>query len=709
MSQVLCKAAEMALAFGCGGFWIGKGHGGRNLAVVSEFPFAVVDDPDAGIVLSDGCRLSARIWRPDPAKPGAGPVPAVLEYIPYRKRDGTLPRDEMMHPYVAGHGYACVRVDMRGNGDSDGVMEDEYTPQELADACEVIAWLAAQPWCNGSVGMMGKSWGGFNCLQTAWMQPPALKAVISVCATADRFAGDIHFKGGCLLGENFGWGAVMLSYSSRPPDPALRSDWREVWLARLEAEPWLAPRWAALQERGDYWRHGSVCEDYARLAVPVLIWGGWADGYMNTVAELVEKVAAKGIVGPWVHQYPHTAVPGPQVGFLDEAVRWWDRWLKGVTNGAEDDPAYRVFMMHSAPPYASAPMRAGHWVAVAEWPLPPGGRQLLHLGVAASRAGVSHPRTPVGYLGTDDGEGFAVRVATPQHLGMAAGEFFPMGLNAEMAGDQRFDDEMSACFDGEVLAEALELLGAARVRLTLCSEQALGFVVARLCDVAQDGSSVRVAHGMLNLCHRRSMAEPEPMVPGAVVEVEFNLDQMAYRVAAGHRLRLALSNSYWPFVWPSPVAGGVTVRAGSVDLPVHAGDSAGWEPPASRHAKPWAHSVVRTGSVARRIETDLLNGISALVVEEDSGDVENLEHGLVSGETMRERWEIRPGDPLSAKAVHVWEQRLSRGDWTVRTKAWAEMTANAGHLVMRARLTAWEGDVLVFDRVWDDAVERRFV
>ena len=317
------------------------------MRVVTEFPLKVVEAPDMGIVLSDGCRLSARVWMPEGASDA--PVPAVLEYIPYRKRDGTLPRDEIMHPYVAGHGYACVRVDMRGNGDSDGLMSDEYTIQELADACEVIEWLAEQPWCSGAVGMMGKSWGGFNCLQTAFLQPPALKAVVSVCATTDRFDGDIHFKGGCLLGENFGWGAVMLSYSSRPPDPALARDWREVWLQRLEAEPWLAPRWADMQERSDYWKHGSICEDWDRMQVPVLIWGGWADNYMNTVAAIVANVpGSKGIVGPWVHQYPHTAPPGPQVGFLQMAIRWWDRWLKGVQNGAEDDPAYRAYMLHSA-------------------------------------------------------------------------------------------------------------------------------------------------------------------------------------------------------------------------------------------------------------------------------------------------------------------------------------------------------------------------
>ncbi|GAB1479360.1 CocE/NonD family hydrolase [Paracoccaceae bacterium] len=677
------------------------------MQTVTVFPRRVIETPDMGITLSDGCRLSARVWMPEDAS--ASPVPAVLEYIPYRKRDGTTPRDELMHPYVAGHGYATVRVDMRGNGDSDGLMADEYTAQELSDACEVIAWLAAQPWCSGSVGMMGKSWGGFNCLQTAFLQPPALKAVISVCSTTDRFADDIHYKGGCLLGENFGWGAVMLSYSSRPPDPALRADWPTEWLKRLEAEPFLAPRWAGLQERGDYWKHGSVCEDYSRMTVPVLSISGWADNYMNTSAALVANCAGpvQAIVGPWVHQYPHTAVPGPQIGFLQLALRWWDRWLKGIENGAEADPAYRAYMLHSEPPDASPRHRAGHWVAEGQWPSPRVRQEVLHL---AARPEVSLPRTPVGYLSREDGlAGFSCEIASPQHLGMHTGEFFPMGLNAEMPGDQAGDDALSLCFDGAVLEAPLDLLGAARLRLRLASDKPLGFVVARLCDVAPDGASVRIAHGMLNLCHRGGAGHPQPMVPGEAVEVAFNLDQMAYRLAPGHRLRLALSNAYWPFVWPSPEAGRLLVTAGSLALPVHQGSGPEWQPPGPEAASPWAHKVLRAGKTTRKIETDLITGRIALVINDDLGDAENLDHGLCTGETMSELWDIHPDDPLSARAVHVWEQRLSRGDWSVRTRAEAEMTGTATHLVFRARLTAWDGEAQVFDRHYDAEVPRRFV
>ncbi len=665
------------------------------MTVVTDFPHKLTYDDDMGIVLSDGCRLSARVWMPDDAL--ARPVPAILEYIPYRKRDGTLPRDELMHPYVAGHGYACVRVDIRGNGDSDGLMTDEYSEQELADAVEVIAWLARQPWCKGRVGMMGKSWGGFNCLQTAALNPPELGAVISVYSTTDRFADDIHFKGGCLLGENFGWGSVMLSYSSRPPDPALRDDWRDVWLARLRAEPFLAPLWAGHQARDAYWRRGSVGIDWGAIRVPVLAYGGWADNYMNTPAHLLENlnVPVKAIMGPWVHQYPHTALPAPRIGFLQLAVRWWDRWLKDVPNGAENDPAWRGYMLHSAPPDASEVARPGRWLAEPAWPSP---------HVAPMTLALSPDRALGGAGGALD-----LPVATPQHLGMTAGEFFPMQSNAEMAGDQRPDDALSVCFDGAPLDAPLDLLGRAQLCLTVAADRPRAFLVARLCDVAPDGASSRIAHGIVNLCHRAGPDRPAPVVPGEVFALTLDLDQMAYRVAPGHRLRLALSTTYWPFVWPSPEAATVTLRQGHLTLPVHDGKAGEWTPPPAETARPAPLVTLTSVSAARRIEQDLIRGTVALVVSDDSGATENSDHGLVTGERMDERWDVHPDDPLCATATIRWEQRLSRGDWHVRTVAETRMTGSATHLRMEARLSAYEGDSLVLERTWDDSVPRDFV
>src|SRR5215467_10066244 len=203
-----------------------------TLRVVSEFPHSVRVIENAWIPLADGTRLAARLWLPEDAE--RNPVPALLEYLPYRKRDSFRLRDAPMHGYLAGHGYGCARVDIRGTGDSDGLIADEYTKQEQDDALEVIAWLARQPWCSGAVGMFGISWGGFNALQVAARRPPALKAVIAVSTTHDRYTDDVHWCGGCVFEPMLDWATTMLAYNARPPDPLVVGEgWRDLWLARL--------------------------------------------------------------------------------------------------------------------------------------------------------------------------------------------------------------------------------------------------------------------------------------------------------------------------------------------------------------------------------------------------------------------------------------------------------------------------------------------
>ena len=293
--------------------------------IVDTFPHTISEIEFTRIPLSDGTHLACRYWIPEDA--GKKPVPAILEYIPYCTRDGTAARDEAMHPYFAGHGYAAVRVDIRGSGESEGVLLDEYLELEQDDALEVVAWIAEQPWCDGKVGMMGKSWGGFNGLQVAARHPPALKCIITVFSTDDRYADDVHYIGGCLTTQNPEWAFVMFQAMARPPDPALVGEaWRDMWQQRLDAmEPWIIP-WMEHQHRDEYWKHGSVSENYSDINIPDYAIGGWADTYSNPDSRLVEELDSprKGLVGPWGHQYMHQVVPGPGMGFQDEALRWWD-------------------------------------------------------------------------------------------------------------------------------------------------------------------------------------------------------------------------------------------------------------------------------------------------------------------------------------------------------------------------------------------------
>ncbi|MFT4792909.1 MAG: putative acyl esterase [Paracoccaceae bacterium] len=663
------------------------------MKTVTAFPRKTVEDPDMGIVLADGTRLSARVWMPEDA--GGDPVPAILEFLPYRKRDGTAVRDALTHPYFAGHGYACLRVDMRGSGDSDGLMEDEYAPQELSDACEVIAWIAAQPWCSGKVGMMGISWGGFNALQVAALKPPALGAIVTLCSTVDRYADDIHYKGGCLLNENLGWGATMWAYSSRPPDPALRADWREVWMARLAAEPFLPVVWLAHQRRDAYWRHGSVCEDYSAIEAAVMAVGGWGDSYRNAVPQLVANITApvKGIVGPWVHKYPHFAVPEPRIGFLAEALRWWDRWLKGVDTGVETDPAYAMWLMDGVRPATWYDARPGRWIAEAAWPAPSIAVHDLALGQ--------------GTLGA--GGAFETRLASPQHCGAEGGEFCAIWLGPEMPGDQRVDDAFSACFDSAPMPET-DIVGAPVLRLRVSADKAQAQLAVRLCHVHPDGASTRITWGALNLSHRKSHAAPDPLIPGDEVAVEISLDHIAYRLPAGHRLRVAVSSAYWPMLWPAPEAAELVLTGGALSLPVRPaaqGDETAFPP--AEAAPALARVEIRPERHVRRTETDRQTGRVSLIIEDDFGEHRDPGHGLIAGSVARERWEIHPDDPLCASAQTHWTEVVERDGLRLSTETRTWMHADAANFHLRARLEAFENGRLVHTRDVSETVSRDHV
>src|SRR5439155_372872 len=307
-----------------------RGGRGRAVKVVTAFPRPVTRIEHCWIPLPDGCRLAARVWLPEDA--ATFPVPAIVEYIPYRKRDFTRGRDEPMHHYFAGHGYAAVRVDVRGSGDSDGVLLDE------------------------------------------------------------------------------------------------------VWLRH--------------QRRDAYWRRA----DLERTTCAVYAVGGWADAYTNSIPRLLAGLTAprKGLIGPWAHVYPHTGSPGPAIGFLQEALRWWDQWLKEIDTGVLDEPLFRLWMQQSHD--------GGRWVAEATWPSPRITPKRLALGPGRLLEEASGPETPLAWR-------------SPQSIGLAAGDWCSFGGGDDAPTDQRDDDGGSLTFDSAPLGERLEILGAPVADLELAVDR----------------------------------------------------------------------------------------------------------------------------------------------------------------------------------------------------------------------------------------------
>jgi uncharacterized protein len=646
--------------------------------IVTSFPGTVRVIEHTLIPLKDGTMLAARIWLPKDAE--RNPVPAILEYLPYRKRDGTYERDAQTHPYLAGHGYAGVRVDIRGSGESDGLLFDEYAKQEQDDGLEVIEWLAAQPWCSGAVGMMGISWGGFNALQIAARRPPALKAVVTLCSTDDRYADDAHYMGGTLLTAGLEWASFFFGSMCLPPDPILVGEnWRAMWLERLENVPLFFERWLQHQRRDAYWKHASVCEDYSAIQCPVYAVGGWTDAYTNAIPRLLERlhVPRKGLIGPWAHAYPHFALPGPQVGFLQDTLRWWDHWLKGIDTGVMNAPMLRAWMTDSVKPAPFHEVLPGRWVAEPSWPAPGISRRRLFLSDAGLRT---------------DAAPLTVRaLCSPQTVGKCSGDWVPFGHGHNQAGDQQEDDGRSLVFETQPLQAPIEILGAAIVTLELASDRPMANLAVRLCDVHPTGESLRISYGVLNLTHHDGHERPAALTIGKRYRVRIQLNDVGAVIPAGHRVRLALSTAYWPMIWPSPEKATLSIFAGTLDLPVRAAqatDALLAPLPGPESAPPERPTLSRRGEM--RIER-----------------IERI--GLELGTASKSQYHIEPDDPLSAIAELRRTQTMGRESWQIRIETRTRLACTRDAFLLQAILRAFEGATEVCHREWDRAIPRDFL
>ena len=672
------------------------------MKTVTNFPREIELLDPVFIEMSDGVRLAAKIWLPKDA--GDDPVPAILEYLPYRRSDGTSERDELTHPYTAGHGYACIRVDMRGSGDSEGVMLGEYLKQEQDDALEVIDWIAAQPWSTGKVGMIGISWGGFNGLQVAARRPEPLKAIVSICSTDDRYADDIHYMGGCMLVDNPGWNSNMFSINTTPPDPAMVGNkWKEIWMERLQGSGFWIEEWLQHQRRDEFWKHGSVCENYDDIEAAVYAVGGWADGYSNAIFRLLDnlKSPCKGLVGPWAHKYPHMAKPGPAIGFLQECLRWWDYWLKGVDTGIMDEPRLRAWVEDPAPPRTQYETRPGRWVAEAGWPSSRIESRVMHLNADG--------------LQEDKGPAAALTINSPMSVGLMAGQWCAYGLVPDLPGDQRHEAGGSLVFDTAPLTEAVDILGAPVLTLELESDKPVALVAGVLSEVLPDGAATRVSFGLLNLTHRDSHEAPEALEPGKRYKVTLQLNEAGHRFEVGNRIRIALSTSYWPIAWPSPEKATLTMAAGdsTLALPVRPPSEADAALPAFKEPEastPLNATRLEPGEYRNEVTHDMVTGEFAQRQWTDEGTLVYNEHdGWTISSTHEEVFSVHPDDPLSAKIDIKWTENFSRGAWQVSSKTRTLMHATATHFVVHGEMEAYMGDELVHSQTWDREVPRDLV
>ena len=505
------------------------------------------------IPMKDGVRLAVTLYLPEAA--ARARFPALLEYLPYRKDDDEVVRDYGTHTYFAKRGYVGARVDIRGFGTSEGVPPDrEYSAQEQQDAEEVIAWLARQPWSNGKIGMLGISWGGFSAIQIALRKPPALKAILAVAATEELFTEDVHYIDGVFHVDEFELTMDLDQGRSGAPDFSLEES---VIGPRMDSTPW-SLTYMKHQRDSAFWR--APLRPIESLGVPAFLIGGLQDGYRDSIPRMLGRVKApiKAWIGPWNHAFPNGSDYGPLAEWRDQAVRWFDYWLKGRDTGVLNDPKLIVYLQHWHPPGSQPQNVPGEWRAET-WP--PKWLSPTTLYLQRDRRLSSDAPQP----------GQDVLRYVPS-AGVEAGFWW-----GELLTDQRPLDAHSMTYDSEPLKDEFAILGRPRVTLNVSADAPLANWFVRLSDVAPDGRVTLVTGGAVSGAQRNSHAEPSDLVPGEVYALAVDLHLASWVFPKGHRIRVAVSNALWPMMWPTPDPMTTTLMTGGTDasrivlprIPVH--------------------------------------------------------------------------------------------------------------------------------------------
>ena len=497
--------------------------------------------------MPDGVRLAADLYFPQGAAADER-LPVLLEYLPYRKTEARA-RNYALYSYFVERGYVVARVDIRGTGNSEGrLIPHEYSDIELDDGEVVIDWLSQQPWSNGNVGMFGISWGGFNAIQMAVRNPQALKAIIAVDATEDLYQEDVHYMDGILHLDS--WEMTQELDNARPGAPDYRID-DDNFVNRFDTEPWMLT-YKKQQRDGKFWDRASSRDKYERIRIPSFHIGGWYDGYRDSLPRMLENVEApvKALIGPWSHAFPHDPYPQPGMEWRHEAMRWFDHWLQGKDTGIMDEPRFAVYVCEWRPPGPYLEFAPGYWRWEDGWPIERMEERRLY--AQANHTLAEKPSADAVH-----------ELRYVPTIGMEGGG--PVQWWGDIAHDQRPMDAFSLVYDSAPLESATEILGFPKALIEVSADAPRANWIARLSDVAPDGTVTQVAGAAFNGTHRNSAREPEDLVPGEEFDLEIEMHFTSWVFPEGHRVRFAVNNAQWPMLWPTPYPMTTTLRLGGAD------------------------------------------------------------------------------------------------------------------------------------------------
>ncbi|MFO0993839.1 MAG: CocE/NonD family hydrolase, partial [Hyphomicrobiales bacterium] len=428
---------------------------------------------------------------------------------------------------------------------------------------------------------------------------------------------------------------------------------------------------------------------------------GWEDSYSSAVGRLLAGLSApkRAIMGPWTHSYPCRGDPGPRIGYLQEALRWWKYWLAGEDTGIMDEPLYRVWIHSEERPRPWYKDHAGSWAAEEAWPSPRIDWREYHLNASGLELTAKAGRD--------------MAVCSPATAGTDYGRWGGYGGESpDLAIDQRREDGQSLCFDTAPLDADLTLLGAPELNLELMVDSPKVNLAVRLCDVYPDGTSAVVTYGVLNLSHRNSHESPKDCPVGKSFKATIKLHDFARTIPKGHRLRLAIQTQFWFVLWPQPDLATATVQSGTsrLRLPVR--------PPSPLDRKvrferpeiapPVPSTELFAGRAEKHVEDDLGTGVRTIRLLNDAGTMRLDDRDIVTASSSRDTFTIHPADPLSAKLVSEYRWSMVSGEADTEARSHTEFSADRQNFYLTWRIEALESGRIIHSKQETRKIPRDF-
>jgi putative CocE/NonD family hydrolase len=501
--------------------------------------------------MRDGVVLRADVYRPD----GGEPVPAVLSRTPYDRSLAMTPPAALDPERAVEAGFALVCQDIRGRHGSEG----RFYPfrSEPHDGYDSVEWVAAQPWCDGSVGMAGRSYAAAAQWLAAAARPPGLRAIAPVVIGSDYYNGWVYQGGAFQLGFNLFWVSLM---ARGKPKPSLERQFRHLpldeapLLDQTEAGRFYRD-WLAHPTDDEYWRPLKIRRHYPQVEVPALNVGGWYDLFLTGTLENFAGLrrgseGARGgtrlIVGPWAHGSTYGTYPDHSFDVFGDAAQidldgveidFFGRHLRGEPDG--DEPPVRIFVMGE-----------NRWRDEDDWPLARAREERWYLradgGLSPEPPGDERPDEYV-----YDPDDPAPTIGGPTSL--------PAKFMATNSGplDQRPLESRPdvLVFSSEPLTEPLEVTGPVTLALHAATAADDADWIGKLCDVDPDGASRILAEGVLRARYREGFDRARPLEPGRPYDYSVELGATCNVFLTGHRVRLLVTSSSFPRFDRNPAAG----------------------------------------------------------------------------------------------------------------------------------------------------------